>query len=140
VITRQQIRTVMADGARVVDSAGQSVGRIVDVVLDVRTSEPAYMTVACGPPPGDAVVVPLTGACLLDGSVQVPYTAADVSGAPPADGAGGGAPGVWTDIRRRSSAATTPAWTTAPPWDRSALPVRPRPLPLSRDRAGRGCR
>jgi anti-sigma regulatory factor (Ser/Thr protein kinase)/sporulation protein YlmC with PRC-barrel domain len=86
VITRQQIRTVMADGARVVDSAGQSVGRIVDVVLDVQTSEPAYMTVACGPPPGDAVVVPLTGACLLDGSVQVPYTAADVSGAPPADG------------------------------------------------------
>jgi hypothetical protein len=89
VITRQQIRAVMADGARVVDRAGQPVGRIVDVVLDVQTSEPAYMTVACGPPPGDAVVVLLTGARLLDGSVQVPYTAVDVSGAPPADGSAG---------------------------------------------------
>jgi hypothetical protein len=89
VITRQQIRTVMADGARVVDSAGHSVGRIVDVVLDVQTAEPAYMTVACGPPPGVEVVVPLMWARLLDGSVQVPYTAADVSGAPPADGSAG---------------------------------------------------
>jgi anti-sigma regulatory factor (Ser/Thr protein kinase)/sporulation protein YlmC with PRC-barrel domain len=89
VITRQQIRAVMADGARVVDSAGHSVGRIVDVVLDVQTTEPAYMTVSCGPHPGVAVVVPLTGARLLDGSVQVPYTAAGVSGAPPADGSAG---------------------------------------------------
>jgi anti-sigma regulatory factor (Ser/Thr protein kinase)/sporulation protein YlmC with PRC-barrel domain len=89
VITRQQIRAVMADGARVIDSAGHSVGRIVDVVLDVQTTEPAYMTVACGPHPGVAVVVPLTRARLLDGSVQVPYTAADVSGAPRADGSAG---------------------------------------------------
>ena len=85
-ITRRQIRAVMADGARVIDSAGHSVGRIVDVVLDVWTLEPAYMTVTCGPLPGAAVVVPLTRARLLDGSIQVPYTSADVSGAPPADG------------------------------------------------------
>jgi anti-sigma regulatory factor (Ser/Thr protein kinase) len=89
VITRQQIRAVMADGARVVDSAGLSVGRIVDVVLDVQTAEPGYMTVACASRPGVPVVVPLTWARLLDGSVQVPYTAAGVSGAPPADGAAG---------------------------------------------------
>jgi anti-sigma regulatory factor (Ser/Thr protein kinase)/sporulation protein YlmC with PRC-barrel domain len=89
VITRQQIRAVMADGARVIDSAGHSVGRIVDVDLDVQTTEPAYMTVACGPHPGGAVVVSLTRARLLDGSVQVPYTAADICGAPPADGSAG---------------------------------------------------
>jgi hypothetical protein len=89
VITRQQIRAVMADGARVVDSAGSSVGRIVDVVLDVQTLEPAYMTVARGLPAEGAVVVPLARARLLDGSVQVPYTAADVSGAPTADGSAG---------------------------------------------------
>ena len=89
VITRQQIRAVMADGARVVDSAGHLVGRIVDVVLDVQTTEPAYLTVSCAVPPGDPVVVPLTGARLLDGSVQVPYTAAGVSGAPHADGSAG---------------------------------------------------
>jgi anti-sigma regulatory factor (Ser/Thr protein kinase) len=89
VITRQQIRAVMADGARVVDSAGHSVGRIVDVVLDVRTVEPAYVAVACGLRTGVAVVVPLTRARLLDGSVQVPYTAAEVCGAPHAEGAAG---------------------------------------------------
>jgi anti-sigma regulatory factor (Ser/Thr protein kinase) len=89
VITRQQIRAVMADGGRTVDSARHSVGLIVDVVLDVQTSEPAYVTVACGPHAGVVVVVPLARARLLDGSVQVPYTATEVRGAPQADGAAG---------------------------------------------------
>ncbi len=88
-ITRRQIRAVMADGARVVDRAGHSVGRIVDVVLDVRTLEPAYVTVVCGPLPGVEVVVPLTEARLLDGAVQVSYTAAGVSGAPRVAGSAG---------------------------------------------------
>src|SRR4051794_4257783 len=79
----------MADGARVVDSAGFSVGRILDVVLDLQTLEPAYLTVACGPLAGVEVVVPLTEARLLDGAVQLPYTAAGVSGAPRVDGAAG---------------------------------------------------
>jgi sporulation protein YlmC with PRC-barrel domain len=89
VITGPQIGAVMADGAGVVDSAGHFVGRILDVVLDVRTFEPAYMTVACVVPTGAPVVVPLTRARLLDGAVQVPYTAVNVSGAPPADGSAG---------------------------------------------------
>jgi anti-sigma regulatory factor (Ser/Thr protein kinase) len=89
VITRQQIRAVLADGARLVDGAGHPVGRIVDVVLDVRTVEPAYLTVACGLPGGVAAVVPVTRARLLDGSVQVPYTVADVRGAPLVDPPGG---------------------------------------------------
>ena len=121
-ITRQQIRAVMADGARVVDSAGHSVGRIVDVVLDVQTLEPAYMTVACGRPPEVAVVVPLTGARLLDGSVQVPYTAAGVSGAPargrvrraPGLAAGAGAPPLLRRPGRpRSRRAVPPSTATA---------------------------
>jgi hypothetical protein len=75
----------MADGARVVDSAGHVIGRIVDVVLDVRTIEPVYAMVACAIHPGVAVVVPLARARLLDGSVEVPYEAAYVCGAPHAD-------------------------------------------------------
>jgi Histidine kinase-like ATPase domain/PRC-barrel domain len=89
VISRREIRAVMADGARVVDRVGHRVGRIVDVVLDLRTTEPTYMTIACEDPPGAAVVVPLGRVRLRDGSLQVPYAVADVSGAPAADMSGG---------------------------------------------------
>jgi anti-sigma regulatory factor (Ser/Thr protein kinase) len=85
VITREQIGAVMADGARVVDRAGDPVGLILELVLDGQTTEPAYVTVASEADPGVAVVVPLSRARVLGGSVQVPYTAADVSGAPPAN-------------------------------------------------------
>jgi anti-sigma regulatory factor (Ser/Thr protein kinase) len=89
VITRQQLSAVLADGARVVDGAGHAVGRLVAVLPDAGTIEPSHMTVACGSHPEVEVVVPLTRARLLDGSVQVPYTAADVCGAPLADGSTG---------------------------------------------------
>jgi anti-sigma regulatory factor (Ser/Thr protein kinase) len=88
-ITRQQIRAVQADGARVVDSAGHLVGRVVNVILGARTFEPAYMTVACDLGSGIEVVVPLARARLFDGSVQLPYTAADVCGAPRAEASAG---------------------------------------------------
>ncbi len=84
-ITRQQIRAVLADGGQVVDGAGHPVGRIVHVHLDVRTVEPGYVIVACALCDGVAVV-PLTRARLLNGCVHVPYTAADVCGAPRSDG------------------------------------------------------
>ncbi len=84
-ITRQQIRAVLADGGQVVDGAGHPVGRIVHVHLDVRTVEPGYVIVACALCDGVAVV-PLTRARLLNGCVHVPYSAADVCGAPRADG------------------------------------------------------
>jgi anti-sigma regulatory factor (Ser/Thr protein kinase) len=85
VITRRQVRAVLGDGARVVDPAGLPVGRIVDVVLDELTSQPAWMTVDCQVS-GTEVVVPLARAGLVDGCIQVPYTAADVCAAPPVDG------------------------------------------------------
>jgi anti-sigma regulatory factor (Ser/Thr protein kinase) len=84
VITRQQIRAVLGAGGQVVDSAGQRVGRIVQVVLSAETYQPAWMAVACEP--GRVVVVPLAAARRLDGCVQLPYTAAAVRGAPAADG------------------------------------------------------
>jgi len=87
VINRQQIRAVMGAGGQVVDSAGQQVGRIVDVVLRLQSHQPAWLTVACEP--GRVVVVPLAAARRLDGCVQLPYTAADVRGAPSVDGAAG---------------------------------------------------
>jgi anti-sigma regulatory factor (Ser/Thr protein kinase) len=82
VITRRQLHAVMADGARVVDTAGHPVGRIVDVVLDVRTMEPVYMTVACVLHAGATGILPLRRARLVDGAVRVPCTAADICGAP----------------------------------------------------------
>jgi anti-sigma regulatory factor (Ser/Thr protein kinase) len=85
VITRQQIRAVVADGGQVVDGAGHTVGRIVHVHLDVRTVEPGYVIVACALCDGVAVV-PLTRARVLNGCLHVPYSAADVCGAPRADG------------------------------------------------------
>ena len=87
-ITRRQIRAVLADGGQVLDGAGHSVGRIVHVLLDVRTVEPAHVTVVCVLCDGTAVL-PLTRARLLDGCLHVPYTAADVCGAPRADGPAG---------------------------------------------------
>jgi anti-sigma regulatory factor (Ser/Thr protein kinase) len=96
----------------------------------VRTTEPAYMTVACGLPPGVAVVVPLTRARLLDGSVQVPYTAADVSGAPPADGAAGRLDRRQEDALRRYYAGLADGAPMEPHrpggWGRAADP-EPRP-------------
>ncbi|HEX2288735.1 MAG TPA: hypothetical protein VHH53_00705, partial [Pseudonocardiaceae bacterium] len=87
-ITRRQMRAVLADGGQVVDGAGRSVGRIVHVLLDVRTVEPAHATVACVRCDGVAVV-PLARAWLVDGCLHVPYTAAEVCGAPRADGSAG---------------------------------------------------
>jgi anti-sigma regulatory factor (Ser/Thr protein kinase) len=86
VITRQQIRAVVADGGRVIDPAGRPVGRIMNVFLGVRTSEPWWLTVDPDGSGGTETVVPLAGARLVDGCVQVQYTAADVRGAPGADG------------------------------------------------------
>jgi anti-sigma regulatory factor (Ser/Thr protein kinase) len=85
VITRRQLHAVMADGARVVDTAGHPMGRIVDVVLDVRTMEPVYMTVACVLHTGATGILPLRRARLVDGAVRVPCTAADICGAPHAE-------------------------------------------------------
>src|SRR5687767_13244966 len=82
VITRRQLSAVMADGARVVDTAGHPMGRIVDVVLDVRTMEPVYMTVACVLHAGATGILPLRPARLVDGAVRVQCTAADICGAP----------------------------------------------------------
>jgi anti-sigma regulatory factor (Ser/Thr protein kinase) len=88
VINRPQIRAVLLDGGQVVDGAGRSVGRLVAVHLDGRTVDPAYVTVTCALCDGVAVV-PLSRARLLDGCVQVPYTAGEVCGAPRADGSAG---------------------------------------------------
>jgi anti-sigma regulatory factor (Ser/Thr protein kinase) len=87
VITGQQLRAVLDAGGQVVDSAGQQVGHIVDVVLSAQSHQPAWLAVACGP--GRVVVVPLAAAHRLDGCVQLSCTAADVRGAPGVDGAAG---------------------------------------------------
>ena len=86
-ITRQQIRAVLGAGGQVVDSTGQQVGRIVDVVLSPQSHQPTWLTVECEP--GRVIVVPLAAARQLDGCVQLPYPAADVRGAPSVDGAAG---------------------------------------------------
>jgi anti-sigma regulatory factor (Ser/Thr protein kinase) len=82
VITRQEIRAVLADGGRLIDLAGRPLGRMVDVVLDAATYEPTWVTVDCPTCTGDEVVVPLARARMLDAFVQVPYTAAAICGAP----------------------------------------------------------
>jgi two-component system response regulator DevR len=84
---RQQIRAVLGAGGQVGDCAGERVGRIVNVVLSPRSHRPAWVTVACEP--GRVVVVPLAAAHQLGGCVQLPYTVADVRGAPRVDGAAG---------------------------------------------------
>jgi anti-sigma regulatory factor (Ser/Thr protein kinase) len=89
VITAQQVRDVLAAGGQVVDSAGEHVGRILEVVLSAETFEPAWVTVDCAPGSAAVVVVPLAGAHRLDGCLQVPYPADDVCGAPGLDGAAG---------------------------------------------------
>jgi anti-sigma regulatory factor (Ser/Thr protein kinase) len=90
VITRKQVRDVLGDGGRVVDPDGHPVGRLVDVVLDALTFQPAWASVECHLCPGDEVLVPLVLARDRDGSVEVPYTAVDVCGAPRAHAAGRG--------------------------------------------------
>lgn len=85
-ITRGHIRAVMRHGGQVVDPAGHPVGRIVDVVLGAQTSQPAWVTVDCHLCSGIEVAVPLARAHLLGGCVQVPYTAAEVCGAPHTNG------------------------------------------------------
>jgi anti-sigma regulatory factor (Ser/Thr protein kinase) len=86
VITRAEIRAVLADGGRVVDPAGSPVGRLVDVVLNWRTNQPAWGTVHDDVRPGVEAVIPLAGAELRDGSVVVPYPVTDVWGGSRANG------------------------------------------------------
>jgi anti-sigma regulatory factor (Ser/Thr protein kinase) len=83
VITMPQIHAVLGAGGQVVDAAGQHVGRILHVVLNAQTFQPAWVTVALEP--GRVVAVPLAEARRLDGCLQLPYAAAEVRGAPDAD-------------------------------------------------------
>ncbi|MBM7804979.1 anti-sigma regulatory factor (Ser/Thr protein kinase) [Geodermatophilus bullaregiensis] len=78
---------MLGAGGHVVDAAGEQVGRIVDVVLSPRSHQPTWLTVSWEP--GRAVVVPLAAARRLGACVQLPYTAADVRGAPSVDSAAG---------------------------------------------------
>ncbi len=132
-ITRKQVRDVLGDGGRVVDPDGHPVGRMVDVVLDALTFQPAWASVECHLCPGDEVLVPLVLARDRDGSVEVPYTAVDVCGAPRAGAAGrenprhaeelrryyaplddGVAPGVPGGDDQRPARAPTPSVSGAP--------------------------
>lgn len=126
-ITRQQIRAVLSDGGRVIDSAGHPVGRIVDVVLGMAASQPAWITVDCHLCPGVEVVVPLARARVLDGCLQVPYPAASVCDAPLAEGSAGGFDGPQRQKVRRYYAdldAGGPAWPDRPAdRDTTAAPV-----------------
>jgi anti-sigma regulatory factor (Ser/Thr protein kinase) len=99
VITRQEIREVLGDGARVVGPDGQLVGRIRDVVLDWRTSQPEWATVDCPMCSGPEIVVPLGRARMRDGSVQVPYSAAEVCGAPRGNGSAGPSAAEQAELR-----------------------------------------
>lgn len=72
-----------------VDPVGHPVGRIVDVLLGAQTSHPTWATVACQSCGGVEVAVPLARAHQLGDCLQVPYTAADVCGAPRTDGSAG---------------------------------------------------
>jgi hypothetical protein len=140
VITRQQIRSVMADGGRLVDPVGQPVGRIVDVVLSWRTSQPTWATVHSPLCAGAGVVVPLAGARLLDGCVQVSYTAADVCGSPRGDGSGGRLEERREEELRRYYAVLDDAAprgrTSLPP----TTPLPPGAKPRRPRRCGRHCR
>ena len=109
-ITRQQIRSVLAEGARLLDSGGRLMGTVTDVVLDFRTSQPAWATVD-GPLCGG--IVPLTRAHLLDACLQVPYSTADVCGAPRGKVADGGLDRQHEEQLRRYYAAlddAPPVW------------------------------
>jgi anti-sigma regulatory factor (Ser/Thr protein kinase) len=86
VISRQQIRAVLRHGGQVVDPVGHPVGRIVHVLLGVQTSQPTWVTVDCQLCDGIRISVPLARAHQAGDCLQVPYTAADVCGAPRTDG------------------------------------------------------
>lgn len=119
-ITRQQIRSVMADGGRLVDPVGQPVGRIVGVQLDWRTSQPTWVTADCPLCSPVGVVVPLARARLLNGCVQVSYTAAEVCGGPRGSGSGGRLDERREEELRRYYAVlddAAPAWPDEPPAD-----------------------
>ncbi len=133
-ITRQQIRAVLADGGRLIGPAGEPLGHIADVVLDARTSQPAWVTADCPLCTGVEVVVPLARARLLDACVQVPYTATGICGASRGEGSAGrldrrreeelrryyavlddAAPAAWPDER--------PAHDDLPDWIVTAMPA-----------------
>jgi anti-sigma regulatory factor (Ser/Thr protein kinase) len=112
------MQAVLAGGGQVVDGAGESVGRILRVPREERTIDPAHAVVACGRC-GDASVVPLARAWALDGCLHVPYTAADVCGAPRVGAAGFPTAQLADAVRRYYSllddrAATDPAATAEP--------------------------
>ena len=69
-----------------VDPVGHPVGRIVHVLLGAQTSQPTWVTVDCQLCAGTQVPVPLARAHQLGDCLQVPYTAADVCGAPRTEG------------------------------------------------------
>jgi len=72
-------------GSTAYDSEGNKLGRIGQIYLDDRTSEPEWMTVATGLFGTKETFVPLASATVEDSDVRVPYSKDQVKDAPNVD-------------------------------------------------------
>ena len=73
-------------GHDVVDTDGHKIGKLESIYVDTGTDLPSFATVTVGLPPRQRLVfVPLTGATVSPGSLQVTYTRKHVKGAPSID-------------------------------------------------------
>ncbi len=74
-------------GTKVVDTHGNTVGKVADVFYDDRTLEPRWVAVKMGVLHRNQPLMPLAETYLsADGNLVVPFTADTIKHAPPAHG------------------------------------------------------
>jgi sporulation protein YlmC with PRC-barrel domain len=72
-------------GRKVVDQAGEELGKVTELYLDGETQRPAWAGVKRGLLRGHETIVPLAGAEEVDGTVRVAYDRTVVEAAPDVD-------------------------------------------------------
>jgi len=82
--TAERLQTLR--GAPVLDSAGEKIGSVEEVFVDLQTDEPEWLGIGTGFFGTKHVLVPLAGASVADDNVEVRYSKDQVKDSPDVDG------------------------------------------------------
>lgn len=87
-ITKENIDNLLGNGGKVHDSTGNKVGSVGQIYVDDQSGTPSWVTVHTGLFGGSESFVPLQGAQMDGGDVQVAYTKDRIKDAPRMDAEG----------------------------------------------------
>lgn len=127
--TLEQLQSLVDDGANLVNTSGDKIGKIGAIYLDDQTGEPSWVTVKTGLFGTAETFVPLSDSVTIqDGDVCVAYDKDTIKDAPSIE------PDAISALRKSPSSIGTTDWSrrapasiAVPPEPRAASDSEPRP-------------